>query len=129
MGEDQSLCHLLRKINGLVYCNILALNLFLDRFAFIIRHGDEELAVFGGIDFVDGAYIGMVQGRCGFRLSHESFPGVRFMGHSVGQKFECDMTVETLIQGFVYLTHATATEPFENAKVRNGLADHDPISV
>jgi len=41
----------------------------------------------------------------------------------IGQEFECDEPVQACVFGFVDDTHPTATELFQDAKVRDCLAE------
>ena len=101
----------------------LAGDAMLQRGAFHVFHGDERLAVLIA-DFVDGADVGMIQcGRCS-RLSSKAFESLRVLGHVFGKKFERDKTTEGGILRFVDDTHAAAAELFDDAVVRDGLADH-----
>jgi hypothetical protein len=49
---------------------------------------------------------------------------LRIPGYIHRQKLERDETVETSILGFVNDSHPAATELFNDAVMRDGLADH-----
>jgi hypothetical protein len=70
----------------------------------------------------------MVQGRRGLRLALEAGQSLRIAGHFVRQELERDETVRASVFGFVHDTHAATAEFFEDAVVRNGLANHRPES-
>ena len=76
-------------------------------------------------DVVNGADIGMVQRRCGLRFAPKSRQGLGIAGHFVGQKLQRDKAVQARVLGFVDHAHATAAELFDDAVVRDGLADHE----
>ena len=61
----------------------------LQRRAFQKLHRDERLAVLLA-DVVNGADVGMVQGRGGLRLTLEAVQGLRILGHFVGQELQRD---------------------------------------
>ena len=46
------------------------------------------------------------------------------LGHVFGEKFQGDEAIEPGVFGFVNDTHAATTQLFDNAVVRDGLADH-----
>ena len=48
-------------------------------------HGDEHFAVLV-VNFVDGANIGMIQGRSGLGFAFETAEGLRIFGYVVGQE-------------------------------------------
>ena len=51
--------------------------------------------------------------------------GLRILDHLVGKKLKRDKPVQCQVFGFVHHTHPAAAELFEDAIVRDGLADHD----
>jgi len=86
-------------------------------------HGDERLlAVLA--DFVDGADVGVVESGRGAGFAAEAFEGLRVAGEFFGKKFEGDEAAEFRVFGFVDDSHAAAAEFFEDAVVRDSLADH-----
>ncbi len=74
-------------------------------------------------DVVDGADVGMVErgGGAGFAL--EAFEGLRIASEIVGEKFERDEAAEAGVFGFVDDAHAAAAEFFDDAVMRDRLAD------
>jgi len=86
-------------------------------------HGDE-VAAFEFVDFVDGADVGMVEGGGGLGFALETFERLSVASEIFGKKFEGDETAELGVFGFVNDAHAAAAEFFEDAVVRDGLADH-----
>jgi hypothetical protein len=101
----------------------LSCNPVLERQPIQKLHGDERFAVLV-VNFVDRANVGMVQrgGSLGFAL--KAAECLRVFGYIVGQKLQSDKAVELDIFSLVDHTHATATELFDDAVVRDGLADH-----
>ena len=86
-------------------------------------HGDEGLAVFF-IDFVNGADVGMVQGRGGLRLALKAAERLLVFGDIIGKKLEGDKTAELEVFRLVNDSHAPTAELFHNAVVGNRLAEH-----
>src|SRR5208283_2779525 len=87
-------------------------------------HGDEGMTVVFA-DFVDGADVGVVQRRSGAGLATETLQRLRLVGHFVGQKLEGDEAAELGVFGLVNDAHAASAEPFEDAVVGDGGADHE----
>ncbi len=95
----------------------------LERHAVQEFHGDEGMA-FVFADVVDSADVGMIQSRGRLRFALETGEGLRVAGNVIGQEFQSDETVQAGVFGLVDHTHAAAAELFDNAVVRDGLADH-----
>ena len=81
----------------------------LERFAFEALHGDEGFAVFLA-DVVDGADVGVIEGRGGSGFAVEAFECLRILGDGVGKKFEGDEAAEARVFAFIYDAHSAATE-------------------
>src|SRR5262249_16406100 len=93
----------------------------LQRSAVEILHGDEGLmAVFA--DFVDGADVRMIESRRRLGFAPKAFQRMRIFGEIFGQEFQCNKSTKFGVFGLVNHAHAAATEFFENAIVRDGLA-------
>jgi hypothetical protein len=45
------------------------------------------------------------------------------VGEGIGKKFQSDKSVKPSVLGFVHHTHAATADCFQNAVMRNGLAD------
>ncbi len=88
-----------------------------------IFHGDERLAILLA-DVVNGADVGMVQRRSRLRLALKAAECLGILGHFIGQKLECDKTMQPRVFRFVNHTHPAAAKLVDNAVMRNGLADH-----
>src|SRR5271169_5228995 len=86
-------------------------------------HHDEEMALVLA-NFVDGADIGMVQRRCGPGFAAETLESLGVLRGIVGKKLESYEAAELSVFGFVDHTHAAAAKHFDDAVVRDGLADH-----
>jgi hypothetical protein len=54
----------------------------------------------------------------------ESFESGWVVGHLAWKEFQTDRTVEPCVFGLVDHTHAATTELFDDAVVRDGLANH-----
>ena len=85
-------------------------------------HGDEGSAVVFA-DFVDRADVGMVQRGSGAGLAAKAFERLRIVRDIVRKKFQSDEAAERSVFGFVDDAHAAAAEFFDNAVMRDGLAD------
>ena len=105
-----------------------ALDLVFEGYAVQILHGDEGLPVLLA-DVVNGADIGMVQGRGRLRFALEAAEGLRIFGYIFGKELQRDEAVQSRVFGLVNHTHAAATEHLNDSVVGNGLADHDPSGV
>ena len=79
----------------------------LQRLTFQILHGNKRFAVFFS-DIVNRADAGMIQrgGRLCFPL--ETCERLWIAGYIVGQKFQCDETMQARVFGLVHHTHAPA---------------------
>jgi hypothetical protein len=76
-------------------------------------------------NFVDGADVGMVQGRSRASLAPEALKSLRILRRVVGQEFESHKSAEKSVFRFVNHAHPTATEQFNDAVMGDSLADHD----
>jgi hypothetical protein len=85
-------------------------------------HDDDGFAVLIA-DVVGGADVGMVEGRSRLRFPFETREGLEILGNSVRQEFEGDATVKAGIVGFVDDAHTAAAEFFDDAVMRDGLAE------
>ncbi len=85
---------------------------------------DEVRVTFLFGDLVNGADVGMVQGRGGAGLAAKAFERLRVVGKFVRQEFERDEAAELQIFGLVDDAHPTATESFEDTVMRDGPANH-----
>jgi hypothetical protein len=73
---------------------------------------------------MDGANVGMVQRRRSARFALKTVERLTIFGEFFGQKLEGDETAELGVLGPVDHAHAAAAESFDDAVVRDGLADH-----
>ena len=88
-----------------------------------ILHGNESLPILLA-DVIDGANVGMVQGRSRLCFTLEAAKRLRVFGHVVRQELERDKAAQPGVLSLIDDPHATAAEPFHNVVVRDGLADH-----
>ena len=86
-------------------------------------HGDERLALMLA-NFVDGADVGMIQCGGSASFAAETFQSLRIAGKVFGKKLECDKATKLRVFGLVHHAHPAAAELFDDAVVRDGLADH-----
>ncbi len=75
-------------------------------------------------DLVDGADIGMVESRGRLRLSLETGQGLGVLRDRVGQKLQRHKPVQVDVLSLVDHTHAATAKLFNDAVMRDGLADH-----
>src|SRR5713101_345169 len=66
----------------------------------------------------------MIQGGGGPRFALESLQRLRIAGQFLGKELQRDVTAQLEVFGFVYHTHAAATELPQDSIVRDGFADH-----
>ncbi len=90
--------------------------------AFQQFHGDESPGV-DFINFVDGADVRVVQGRCGLGFTAETLQSLGVLGEFFRQEFQGYKTVEAGVFGLVHNAHAATAELLHDAVVRDGLAD------
>ena len=78
--------------------------------------------------FINRADVGMIQRGCRPRLTTKTFQRLRVLRQLVGQEFQGDEPTQVGVLGLIHHTHAAATELIHDAIVRDGLADHLPLS-
>ena len=100
-----------------------AVDQMFQRLAAEALHHDEQMSIVLA-DFVDGADVGMIQRRSSPRLAAKAFEGLRILGRIVGKKFQGNEAAKLRVFRFVNDSHPSATEEFEDAVVRDCLADH-----
>ncbi len=93
--------------------------------ALVIGHGDELLALRRGIDLVNRADVGMVQGGRRLGFPNEALTGVVVAGQLRGKKLEGHEAVELGVLGFVDDPHAAPAELLEHAIVGDRSPFHD----
>jgi hypothetical protein len=92
------------------------------RFAVETFHGQVGLAV-GFSDVVDGANVGMIQRGGGARFATEALERLRVFGQFIGEEFQGDEAAEVGVLSLVHHTHAATAELFDDAVMRDGLAN------
>src|SRR5215469_8237561 len=75
-------------------------------------------------DLKDGADIRMIQSGSGTRFAMKAFQRIAVARQRFGKKLQSNVSTEFEVFALVYDTHTPATELFEDAVVRDGLADH-----
>jgi len=73
---------------------------------------------------MDGADVGVIQGRSRLCFTLKAGERLRIACHIVWQELECDETAQAGVLSLIDHAHPAATYLFEDAVVRNGLADH-----
>lgn len=102
-------------------CNAMSKGLTLQAF-----HRDEG-APCGFVNFVNRANVRMVQRGCCFGFALKAAEGLRVTGNIIWNKLQRDEAVQSKVLGLVDHTHTTTAEFFQDAEVRNGLANHGEI--
>ena len=99
------------------------------RLPLVEGHGDEQRAVLGLADLVDGADVGVVDLRGGPRLAQE--PPLLLLGGAAlaGEELQGHQAVELQVAGLVDHAHAAAAEALQDLVVRDGAADHEAASA
>src|ERR1700746_1597351 len=82
-------------------------------------------------EFVNRADIRMVESGSSSRLAAKTFKGLGVLRHIIRQEFQSNKPPKLGILGFVDNAHTTSPDLFEDAVVRDGLANHvvDVITV
>src|SRR5262249_27856657 len=74
-------------------------------------------------DFVNGADVGVIQRGRRTAFPTEAFKRLRGFAKVVGKKFQGNSAAKFGVLGLVNHTHSAATKLFDDAVVRDGLAD------
>src|SRR5713101_6336180 len=85
-------------------------------------HGDEGSSL-GLVNLVDGADVRMIQCRGSLGFALKTAECLRVFGYVIGQELESNKPAEFYVLSLVNHTHPTATQLYNDAVVRNGLAD------
>src|SRR6202035_2226958 len=86
-------------------------------------HRDESISIVL-VDLVNGADVGMVQGRSGLRLPLEAAERLRVFCDIIGKELQRHKAFQLGVLGLVDDTHPTSAEFLDNPVVGNGLAEH-----
>ena len=95
----------------------------LERLTIQKLHRDKCLGILFA-DVIDGADVGVIQGRRSLRLATEAAEALGIARDFVRQKLQGDETVQARVLGLVNHTHAAAAELLDDAVMRDGLVDH-----
>jgi hypothetical protein len=74
---------------------------------------------------VNGADVRMIQCRGSFGLALEAAERLGIVGYIFGQELKRNEAIKFDVLGFVHYTHSAAAQFFDDAVVRDGLADQD----
>src|SRR5215471_2764494 len=118
----QPVCYVNRHIEQRFWFHRAASDGVFQRLTFEKFHCDERSAVLFA-NVVDRADIGMVQCGSGFGFAAKPFERLRIVSQRIGKKLKGNETVEPCVLGLVDHTHPAAAEFFEDAVMRDGLAD------
>ncbi len=83
----------------------------------------DEVPAFVLLDRVDGADVGVIQGRSGARLALKALKQLAVLRHFGGKKLQRHAAAELRVLGFVHHTHAALAQLAENLVVQERLAD------
>ncbi len=111
-----------RQFQHFVERKRLARNAVLHRFTVEKLHSNELLAVLLA-DVVNGADVRVIQRRSGLRFAAETLQSTGIVEHFGRQEFQTHRTMEPRVLSFIDNTHPSTPELFEDAIVRDGLAD------
>jgi len=111
-----------RKIQELIERQGVAGDAIFQGGAFQQFHGDEGESVLFG-DFVDGANVGVIEGGGGARLQPKTLESSAVPCQVWREKLESHMTPEAQVFRFIYDTHASAAEFFDDAVMGDGFPE------
>ena len=86
-------------------------------------HGDEDKPVLF-TDFVDGADVGMVEGRGHLGLADQACASRLVASHLGRQDLQNDIAVQPFIPGKISHTHAASPDGFDDVVMAQGAAEH-----
>src|ERR1700689_66600 len=75
-------------------------------------------------DVIDGADIGMIEGRGRLGFATKASQGKLVAQAFAGKELQGDRAMKANIFRLVHYAHSTTTQLLDNAVVRDGLADH-----
>jgi len=76
------------------------------------------------LDRIDGADVGVVEGRKELGFTLEASHALCVTGYQLGKHLDCDLTTELAVFGAVDLTHATFAELASDFEMRQCRSDH-----
>ena len=86
-------------------------------------HHDEQMSIVLA-DLVDGANVGMIQGRSSASFPAKALQSLWILRGVIRKKFECDEAAEQRVFCLVHDSHATTAEQFDDPVVGDSLSDH-----
>ena len=98
-------------------------NLICQGYAVDIFHDDEGSSL-GLVNLVDGTDVRMIQCGRSLRLALEASHRLRIVGNFFRQELDGHKTVQARVLSLVDHSHPAAAQLFDNAIMRNGLANH-----
>lgn len=125
----QGLRHLDRDVERVRHRNGASRDPLLQRLAVVVRHRQEQFPIGCLVDFVNGADVGVIERGGGLRFLPETVVRV-FIFREIGrEEFQRNKPVQTGVERFVHHSHPAAAEPFDDAIVGDGLANHGGQSL
>jgi hypothetical protein len=122
MGSIQSISNFNAQVQQSPITEPLS-DMVFERGAIQKLHSDKRL-VFVCSDLIDGADIGVVQGRCGTGLPAETLQRLRIMRQFLGKELQRNGAVKIGVHCLVNHAHTTPANLFKDAVARNGCRDH-----
>jgi hypothetical protein len=111
------------QVEDFISAQRLSPDAMFERVALQELHGDEA-PPFVLVDVIDGADVGMVQGRSRLGFTLESLQRVAVSRQLFGQELQGNGAPEAGVLGLVDHTHAAPAELLQDPVVRHGLPDH-----
>ena len=122
MGSRQRVRDLQRDVQQIVKVEGLTMDSLLQALAFELFHDDKRVPVVV-LNVVDGADVGVVEQRCGARLSHKTFQRMRILGQVLGDEFQRDMPAQAEVLRLVNNSHSAAAQLRQHAVMGHRLPD------
>ena len=119
----QTVSDLNRQVEQCFNLEGLAFDTVLQRLPLQQLHGNKGLTLVL-VNVMNGADVGMIQGRGGARFAPESRQGLRVSGQLLRQKLQRQVAAQPGVERLVHHPHPAAPQLLQNAIVRNRLAHH-----
>jgi len=123
VGRVQGVGSLNGEMQQLVHREEPRANFVFHALAFQQFHDNNGLLIVFFHHIKNHADIGVAQRRSRSRLALKTSERVRVASDFIGQKLERDKAMETDVLRFVNHTHSATAQLFDDAIVRDGLAD------
>src|ERR1019366_7706264 len=122
--DVESVGNLNTDIDDLVHRQRVAVDLLIQTLAFQQLHGDEVLRI-AFLDGIDGANVGMVQGRGGTRLLLETLQSVLIFLDVPGEKLQRYLAAKPGVFRLVHHAHTAGAQLSHDFVMQDALPDQD----